>query len=115
MTHPPTIPTRTFYLVFAALMVLLTLTMAASYFPYDAHGLADLAVAIALVIAFAKATLVVLYFMHVKVSSPLTRLFVVAGLLWLAIMITLTYSDYFTRGHFPTDQSWTAPAAAPKP
>lgn len=111
----PTVPVRTYYVIFVALMVLLALTMAASYFPYDAHGLSSLAVAIALVIAFAKATLVVLYFMHVKLASPLTRLFVIAGILWLAIMVTLTYSDYLTRGWLPSGRGWSERAVVPPP
>ena len=42
---------------------------------------------VALVIAVAKMLLVVLFFMHVKYSSGLTRLVIVAAFFWLAIMI----------------------------
>ncbi len=40
----------------------------------------------------------VLYFMHVRHSTRLTKITVVAGFLWLAILFGLTLSDYFTRG-----------------
>jgi cytochrome c oxidase subunit 4 len=97
-------------------MVLLAITMAASYIPYHAHpALSDLAIVVALAIALTKAALVVLYFMHVKLASPLTRLFVIAGILWLAIMVSLTYSDYLTRGWLPTGRGWSAHPVVPAP
>jgi cytochrome c oxidase subunit IV len=52
---------------------------------------------VALAIACTKATLVILYFMHVRYSSTLTKVTVVAGFFWLLIMITLSLSDYVTR------------------
>jgi len=52
---------------------------------------------VALAIAFAKATCVVLYFMHVKYSSRLIGLFVVSSILWLIILFAFTLSDYWTR------------------
>ena len=51
----------------------------------------------ALAIAAFKATLVVLFFMHVKYSTRLTRLAVIGGLYWLGILLALTLSDYLTR------------------
>lgn len=52
---------------------------------------------IALVIATTKATLVVLFFMHVKDSSRLTKITVSAGVFWLCILLTLTMTDFLTR------------------
>jgi cytochrome c oxidase subunit IV len=52
---------------------------------------------VALTIAVIKATLVILYFMHVRYSSKLTIVTVCAGFFWLMIMITLSLSDYLTR------------------
>lgn len=52
---------------------------------------------VALVIACTKATLVILFFMHIYYSSKLTKITVVAGFFWLGIMITLSLSDYVTR------------------
>jgi cytochrome c oxidase subunit 4 len=53
---------------------------------------------VALVIAFTKMMLVVLYFMHVRYSSRLTWAVVGAGFFWLALLLLLTLSDYVTRG-----------------
>jgi cytochrome c oxidase subunit 4 len=44
-----------------------------------------------------KASLVVLFFMHVKYSPKLTKLVVVCGVFWLAIMLTMTETDLLTR------------------
>ena len=52
---------------------------------------------VALLIAFFKASLVILFFMHIKGSSRLLHLAAVAGVMWLLILISLTLSDYFTR------------------
>jgi cytochrome c oxidase subunit IV len=52
---------------------------------------------IALVIAFTKASLVVLFFMHVKYSSRMIALVVGCGLFFLSILIALSCSDYVTR------------------
>ncbi len=78
--------------VFAALMVLTVVTVLASRVEL---GLLNTVVALA--IAVFKATLVILYFMHVRYSTRLTQVTVVAGFLWLIIMIGLTFSDYLTR------------------
>lgn len=53
---------------------------------------------VALTIAVAKATLVVLYFMHVRYSTRLIWVVVVAGFFWLGILFVLTMSDYLSRG-----------------
>jgi len=52
---------------------------------------------VALTIAVIKAVLVILYFMHVRYSSKLTKVTVAAGFFWLALMITLSLSDYLSR------------------
>jgi cytochrome c oxidase subunit 4 len=53
---------------------------------------------VALFIATVKATLVVLYFMHVKgASEKLTGVVVVAGFFFLAILLSLSMADYLTR------------------
>lgn len=56
---------------------------------------------VALSIAVFKATLVVLYFMHVRYSSKLTWVFVGAGIIWLLILFAFTLSDYMTRAWVP--------------
>jgi cytochrome c oxidase subunit 4 len=49
-------------------------------------------------IAFTKATLVVLYFMHVRWAARLIPLAAGAGLLWLFLLVGGTLGDYFSRG-----------------
>jgi cytochrome c oxidase subunit IV len=85
--------------VFLALMFFTVLTVVVAYFDL---GRAN--VFIALSIAVIKATLVVLFFMHVRWSSRLTMVFVVAGIFWLFIMVALTLSDYLTRPTSPIVQ-----------
>ena len=52
----------------------------------------------ALIVATVKSVLVVLYFMHVRFSSPVTRLFAGAGFFCLLILVALTLGDVVTRG-----------------
>lgn len=85
-------PVRTYLWVFLALMVLTLITVVVAFLHLG--PLNDIA---ALTIAVTKACLVVLYFMHVRYSSPLTKLVVIAGVVWLVILIGLTLSDYLTR------------------
>ena len=59
---------------------------------------------VALGIAFLKATLVALFFMHVKYSPRLTQVVVAGGLFWLVILIALTLSDFVSRGWLPVLQ-----------
>lgn len=66
-------------------------------------------IVIALAIATAKATLVVLFFMHARYGVQRTRLVIVCALFWLAIMLTLTLSDYQTRQ--PRRSRLVSPAA----
>jgi len=52
---------------------------------------------VALAIACTKMTLVVLFFMHVKYSTKLTKLTVATGLIMFLVLVGMTLSDYFTR------------------
>jgi cytochrome c oxidase subunit 4 len=52
---------------------------------------------LALTIATVKASLVILFFMHVKYSSRLTWAVVLGSIFWFGILIVLTMSDYLTR------------------
>lgn len=85
---------KKYWIVFAALMVLLFLTVFIAYQHLDP----TLAIIAAMTIAIVKAVLVVLYFMHVRYNSKLTWLFVMSGFIWLIIMIGITLTDYKTRG-----------------
>ena len=52
---------------------------------------------VALLIAATKMTLVVLFFMHVKYSSKLTKLTVISGLFTFLALISMTLADYISR------------------
>jgi cytochrome c oxidase subunit IV len=92
VTHPAKIYWRTC----AALMLLLAVTWAIGYI-----NLGMFNVIIALAIAIVKALLVALFFMHIKGSSRLLHLAATVGVIWLLIMLSLTLTDYFTRGWVP--------------
>ncbi|HEX4652616.1 MAG TPA: cytochrome C oxidase subunit IV family protein [Candidatus Udaeobacter sp.] len=76
-----------------ALLGLLALTWTVGYVDLGPFNLI-----IALAIAMTKAILIALFFMHIRGSSPLLHFAAVAGVIWLLILISLTLSDYFTRG-----------------
>jgi cytochrome c oxidase subunit 4 len=101
MAHPSR---STYYATFAALLGLLALTVAAAY-----AELGTLATTMAVGIAVAKAVLIVLYFMHVRYEVPLVRVFAVAGVLWLMILLTLLMSDYVTRSGIASAESPATP------
>jgi cytochrome c oxidase subunit 4 len=94
------VPKKIYYTIFAALMVLTITTVAAARVPFHNEAVGTI---IALAIAVTKATLVILYFMHVRYSSRLTWVVIASGFLWLAIMISFILADYLTRGwsHLP--------------
>jgi cytochrome c oxidase subunit 4 len=86
------VPLSTYYIVFAALMVLLVLTLVAAAFDLGPWN-----IIIAMTIAVVKAALVVLFFMHVYYSSHLVKFFAGATFFWLAILFVMTMSDYASR------------------
>ena len=77
-------------------MVFTLLTVLAAFQNLD-HVFSGANTVLALTIAVIKATLVTLYFMHVRYSARLIWVIVIAGIFWLGIMFVLTISDYMTR------------------
>ena len=87
---------RQYAYVFGILMILTLVTTWA--------GLVDLGrlnVVVALAIAVIKASLVVLFFMHIYWSTKLNRVVVVAGFAWLGLLLWLTLTDFISRGWLP--------------
>jgi cytochrome c oxidase subunit 4 len=82
----------TCYLVGVAL---LALTLSTYFLAFLDLGVGN--VVVALFIAAAKASLIVLYFMHARRGKAATWLVIVAGLLWIGVLFSLTLSDYLTR------------------
>ena len=87
------VPVWVYVLVFAALLLLTAATVGAALI-----DLGPLSVVVAVGIATAKASLVVLYFMHVRYSPRLVSLVVLAGVFWLVHLCAGTLGDYLTRG-----------------
>src|SRR6476646_6110927 len=91
--HPHIAPKSMYYMVFLALVVGTVLNYFAAR--VDMGPLNNI---VMLTIACAKATLVVLFFMHLRWSTRLTWLVAISGFFWLLIMFSITMADYGTRG-----------------
>ncbi len=93
MTHGETSIT-TYLGVFVALIGLTTLTVSVAYVNLGEHWNNI----VALSISITKATLVALFFMHMRDSKRITWLVVGGGLFWLLVLLGFTISDVATRG-----------------
>jgi len=87
------VPRRVYYLVFITLIVMTWVTAIVSTI-----DLGRLNVFVALSIAIFKASLVILFFMHVKYGTKLTKMIVLAGLYWLILLLFIAMADLWTRG-----------------
>jgi cytochrome c oxidase subunit 4 len=92
-THGHIAPVSMYYAVFGALMVGTAITVAVAY-----ANLGFFNTAVALGIAVTKATLVILYFMHVRWASRLTWVVIAGSLFWLFLMFAIAMTDYLSRG-----------------
>jgi cytochrome c oxidase subunit IV len=92
MSSEHIVPTKVYYGVFGALMVLTGLT---SWIAFQDLGSFNLVVALG--IAIIKATLVILFFMHVKYSTTLTKAIVASGFFFFVILVFFTMADILTR------------------
>jgi cytochrome c oxidase subunit IV len=90
--HPPS--STGFYVALGiSLLVLTAVTVGAAFV-----NLGPFNPVVALLIATIKATLVVLFFMHVKgASEKMTAVVVISGFFFLAILLSLSMADYLTR------------------
>ena len=89
-------PKNMYYMVFGALIVGTILTVAAA--KVDMGPLNNI---VMLAIACTKASLVILFFMHVRWSSRLTWVVAMAGFFWLLILFGIGMTDYLSRGWVP--------------
>jgi cytochrome c oxidase subunit 4 len=94
MTHH-VVPIKVYLGVFVALMLLMAATVAVAYL--DLGLLNNL---VAITIAIAKTSLIMLYFMHLRYNSRLIKIFAVLGFLFFFILVSFTLADYLTRGDF---------------
>lgn len=87
------ISVRTYVMIYWILMALLAATVFASDLPLgSAHLL------VAMTIALIKAVLIVLFFMHVYYSAPLTWITAAGSFLWVGLLLGFLMSDYWSRG-----------------
>jgi len=97
------VSTKLYILVFAALIALTALTTGVAFIDLGKWNTVA-----ALAIAVCKASLVALFFMHLKWSSSPMRIVLLAAFVWFAILVTLTLADEFTRQWTPVPSSWEA-------
>ena len=86
------VPVKIYIRNFLVLMALMILTVAVASVP-----LGSMNVVVALAVAVTKATLIILFFMHVKYSSKLTWVFVGGAFVWFALMMVLVSMDFASR------------------
>jgi len=91
-SHQHIVGPMTYLTIFGALLVGTAVTIGASYLELGAWN-----AVVALAIAVVKATLVVLFFMHIKYSSRLMKLTVGAGLFTFLVLVGMSMSDYISR------------------
>ena len=83
---------KVYGIIFGLLLIFTASTVGASYLELGTFN-----AVVALGIAVIKAVLVILFFMHVKYSSRLTKLTVAAGFFTFLVLITMTMTDYISR------------------
>src|SRR6185369_6447216 len=86
-----------YFIVFGVLVLGTILTYVTAQFDLDSRFFPGANTLLALLIAFTKMTVVVLFFMHVLWQSKLIWLSAVAGFFWMAIMFAYVMQDYLTR------------------
>lgn len=92
MIRHPVAAASTYVWVWLALLALLMLTLGSAYLSLGwLNGVVNLA------IATAKALLVMIFFMHLRSSHYVLKIFATAGFFWLAILIGLSLSDFLAR------------------
>ena len=86
------VPKRVYFFIFATLIALTWVTALVSRIDLGRWN-----IFVALAIAILKASLVILFFMHVKYSTRLTKFIVVCGFFWLSLLLFITMADLWTR------------------
>ncbi len=95
--HRPTV--KTYALTWGILLALTLLT--------SLIGLVDLgpfSLAVGVVIALIKASLIAIFFMHALYGSKLIRVVAAGGVAWFLILLGITLADYLTRNWYPFAQ-----------
>lgn len=93
------VPLRLLVGIFAALIFLTFITVGVTFYDFGRNP----NLVIAILIAVVKASLVALYFMHLRWDSPFNSLVLVASLVFVALIIIFALLDSFNYGHNVTD------------
>ena len=101
-THHHILPLKLYLGVGLALLVLTAITVIVSFFHFGPYNLL-----VAMMIAAIKATLVALYFMHLKYDNKIYLIIFLTSILFLAVFIILTLFDTLRRGD--VDEEKVAP------
>jgi cytochrome c oxidase subunit 4 len=94
------LPLKVYFAVGAALLFLTIVTVAVALV-----DLGPLNLLVAMLIAAVKASLVALYFMHLKYDNKLYAVIFVTSLLFLATFIIFTMFDTMTRDHISPEEA----------
>ncbi|MDQ2775822.1 MAG: cytochrome C oxidase subunit IV family protein [Acidobacteriota bacterium] len=92
----PAISRKTYLFTWITLMVLALATTLIGRLDLGPYNMP-----IAVLIATAKAALIVAFFMQAKLESRLVHVVIAAGVLWFLILLSNTLGDYVTRGWLP--------------
>jgi cytochrome c oxidase subunit 4 len=103
----PKAEAKTYTLTLVLLLILTAITVGASYIQFGSMN-----VVIALTIATIKATLVALFFMHLRHDKPVNAVIACAGFLFLGLFLLFTFLDVGTRDNLQP-VNLKAPIAAP--
>jgi len=90
-----------YVLTWLGLMVFLAVTLGSSYIPMGPWN-----TAINMAISCAKATLIAIFFMHLRHAPALLRIGSITALVFLTILFGLSWADYATRTISPA--AWVA-------
>jgi cytochrome c oxidase subunit IV len=102
------ISVKVYVAIFVTLLVLTALTIQIAFI-----DLGPLNTVVAMTIAVVKGMLVILFFMHLRYSAQLVKIFVVGGFIWLGILISLTVSDYASRDWIQQPTGWAQQSSGP--
>jgi cytochrome c oxidase subunit 4 len=96
--HVHIAPSRVYWGIFGALVLLTIATVKVSYYDFGAAN-----AIIAMLIATMKASLVAAFFMHLRHDKLFNTFAFLGAFLFLAIFILLTYDDLGSRGRVEPD------------
>lgn len=100
--EPHVLPLSTYFAVFGSLLILTILTVVVSVI-----GLPQPAsIIVAMVVACMKASLVVLWFMHLKFDDRFYSLIFVISIFFLVLFFAFTAFDVLTRGQVNAEEKW---------